>query len=103
MKKLILMTVFSIVGLTTYAQDNGQDQNQNQAETTVAQAQDDFTKIADNELPQTVSDAINNDYPSATLGNAYKNKSDQYKVEVTLEDGTSGSLYFDKDGKSIEM
>jgi competence protein ComGC len=100
MKKLILMTVFSIVGFTTYAQNTDQQQ---QSDVTVQETQDDFKEIDQNELPSAVSDAIKTGYPTATIGKAYRNKSDQYKVDVTLEDGTSSPLYFDKDGNSIEM
>ncbi|MEG3659538.1 PepSY-like domain-containing protein [Arenibacter palladensis] len=99
MKKLIVMTVFSIVGFTTYAQNNEQPQQ----EVAVEQTQDDFKKIDQSDLPAAISDAIKRDYPNSTISDAYVNKSEQYKVEVTLENGTSGSLYFDKDGNSIDM
>lgn len=99
MKKLIVMTVFSIVGFTTYAQNN----EQTQQEVAVEQTQDDFKKIDQSDLPAAISDAIKRDYPNSTIGDAYVNKSEQYKVEVTLENGTSGALYFDKDGNSIDM
>lgn len=101
MKKLIIMVVFSIVGFTTYAQEDSETQKQ-QSES-VTQAQDDFTQITESNVPQAVKDAVKKYYPTAIMNTAYKNKSDQYKLEMTLEDGTTGILYFDKDGNSIDL
>jgi hypothetical protein len=42
-------------------------------------------------------------YPTATVDKAYKNDKDQYKLELSLEDGTQGTVYADAEGNWIEM
>lgn len=95
------MATFSVVGLTTYAQDNGQEQQRTEVQ--AEQSQDNFSEISVDKLPQPVSDAIKRDYPTATVSKAYKNNDEQYKVDVTLDNGTSGSLFFAEDGSAIDM
>tara|TARA_R110002051_G_scaffold234092_2_gene295727 strand:- start:18515 stop:18817 length:303 start_codon:yes stop_codon:yes gene_type:complete len=100
MKKLILASVFTFVGLTAFAQEN----ETAMAATEVIEAtQDGFEAIELDKLPEAVSAAITKSYPTATVDKAFVNDKMQYKLEVSLEDGTKGTLYADKDGNWIEL
>ncbi|MGB5821760.1 MAG: hypothetical protein WBG90_19915 [Saonia sp.] len=100
MKKLIFAAAFSLVGLTAFAQDAEEAQAD---ATEVVAAQDDYAEIAVAELPEAVTAAVAKNYPTATIGKAYVNEAKQYKLEVSLEDGTSGTLYADEEGNWIEQ
>lgn len=100
MKKLFFVAVLSFGSLTVFAQAGG---DVAQATTQTAIAQDDFTEIEASDLPKAVTTAVSKDYPSGTISKAYVNKQEQYKLEVSLEDGTTGTLYADKDGNWIEL
>lgn len=64
---------------------------------------DDFSEIAISEVPQTVKDAIAKNFPTATLDKAFVNDEKQYKLVLSLEDGTAGTLYADEDGNWLDM
>jgi hypothetical protein len=65
--------------------------------------QDDFSEVGAEELPESVTAAVSKNYPTASIDKAYVNESNQYKLEVSLEDGTAGTLYADENGNWIEM
>lgn len=100
MKKIVFILALSLGSLTAFAQDTAETQA-NASE--VVAAQDDFSEIATSELPEAVTAAVSKNYPTATIDKAYVNESKQYKLEVSLEDGTSGTLYADESGNWIEM
>ena len=62
-----------------------------------------FKEIATADLPTAVSEAVAKNYPTATIDNAYVNEEKQYKLEVSLEDGTSGTLYADENGNWLDF
>ncbi|MEX0291314.1 MAG: hypothetical protein AB3N14_19580 [Flavobacteriaceae bacterium] len=101
MKKLIFAAVLSLGSLTAFAQDT--EEAQAEATEVVAAAQDDFSEIAVEELPEAVTAAVEKNYPTATINKAYVNEAKQYKLEVSLEDGTSGTLFADENGNWIEQ
>lgn len=101
MKKLILVALMAFGTMTAFAQE---------AETAVEEvanevvtAQDDFTETEVTELPEEVTAAVAKNYPTASIDKAYVNEAKQYKLEVSLEDGTSGTLYADAEGNWIEL
>lgn len=101
MKKLILVVALAFGSMTAFAQE---------VETEVAEvateavaAQDDFSEVAVAELPEAVTAAVAKNYPTATIDKAYVNEAQQFKLEVSLEDGTSGTLYADAEGNWIEL
>ena len=100
MKNLILAAVLSLGSLTAFAQEanNGGDQA-----TSVAATQDNFTEVATSDLPEAVTAAVAKNYPTAKINKAYVNDSKQYKLEVALQDGTSGTLYADENGNWIDI
>ncbi|SMC43637.1 hypothetical protein [Cellulophaga tyrosinoxydans] len=100
MKKLILASVFTFVGLTAFAQESEMAMA---ASEVVETTQDGFSEITMDNLPEAVSAAVSKSYPSATIDKAYVNDKNQYKLEVSLEDGTSGTLYADEKGNWIEL
>lgn len=100
MRKLFLLGALAIGSLSVTAQE---------ADvalldvTEVIVATNEFKEIATTDLPAAVSDTVVNNYPTATINKAYVNEENQYKLEVSLEDGTSGILYADEDGNWLEM
>lgn len=100
MKKLILASVFSFVGLATYAQES---ETAMAATEVIEAAQDGFEAIELDQLPEAVTAAVSKEYPTATIDKASVNDKMQYKLEVSLEDGTSGVLYADADGNWIDL
>ena len=99
MKKLLFAAVLSLGSLTAFAQDA---EATDQVAATEAVAQEEYTAIETSEVPQAVTDALAKNYPTATLDKAFKNEEEHYKLEVSLEDGTSGTLFADKEGNWIE-
>ncbi len=99
MKKLFFVLALSLGSLSAFAQDA----EEVQTETTEVVAQDDFTEIAADQLPEAVTAAVTKNYPTAKIDKAYANEAKQYKLEVSLEDGTSGTLFADENGNWIEM
>ena len=118
MKKLIFVLALSMGTMTAFAQEEVTDQaaetaveatdatdavEATEAVEEVAATQDDFSEIAAEELPEAVTAAVAKNYPTASIDKAYINESKQYKLEVSLEDGTAGTLYADENGNWIEM
>jgi len=108
MKKLIFVLAMSLGTMTAFAQEEvTEEATEVAAEATEAveeaAAQDDFSEIASEELPEAVTAAVAKNYPTASIDKAYVNESKQYKLEVSLEDGTAGTLYADENGNWIEM
>ncbi|PWL40175.1 hypothetical protein DKG77_04955 [Flagellimonas aquimarina] len=101
MRKLIFATVLSFVGLTASAQEETAELQAD--ETTVVSTAQDFEEISVSDLPEAIAAAVAKDYPTATVNKAYKNESNQFKLELSLEDGTSGTLYADSEGNWIEI
>jgi len=101
MKKLFITSVFALGSLTAFAQE--EQATEAQDATTEAVAQDDFAEIAIEEVPEAVTAMIETNYPGATVNSAAKNEAGHYKVEVSLEDGTSGALILDEEGNAIEQ
>ena len=100
MKKLIFVLALSLGSLSAFAQDAEEVET---TEATEVVAQDNFTEIAADELPEAVTAAVAKNYPTAKIDKAYANEAKQYKLEVSLEDGTSGTLFADENGNWIEM
>jgi len=99
MKKVIFVFAIALGSMTAFAQDTEQIE---EAATEMV-AQDEFAEIATEELPEAVTAAVAKNYPTATIDKAYTNEAKQFKLEVSLEDGTSGTLYADESGNWIEM
>lgn len=100
MKKLVFATALSFIGLTAFANLDSKVVNTDDAITVVAQ---DFEEISVSDLPEAVTAAVAKDYPTAKVDKAYKNNQDQYKLELSLEDGTTGTVYADAEGNWIEI
>ncbi|WP_318310611.1 hypothetical protein [Flagellimonas crocea] len=100
MKNLAFATVLSFVGITAFANvEAPQHESDNIIEITIG----DFEEINVSDLPSAVTTAVETNYPTAKIDKAYKNDEDQYKLELTLEDGTSGTVYADAEGNWIDM
>ena len=101
MKKLMLVAVMALGTMTAFAQEV--ETAVEEVATEAVTAQDDFTETVVAELPEEVTAAVAKNYPTATIDNAFVNEEKQYKLEVSLEDGTSGTLYADAEGNWIEL
>ncbi|WP_289038424.1 hypothetical protein [uncultured Zobellia sp.] len=101
MKKLFITTVFALGSLTAFAQEEQATEAQDTA--TEAVAQEEFSEVALEEVPEAVTAMVESNYPGATINKAHKNEANQYKLEVSLEDGTSGALIVDEEGNAIEQ
>ena len=99
MKKVIFVFALALGSMTAFAQNT---ENVEAAAAEVV-AQDDFSEIAADELPEAVTAAVAKNYPTATIDKAFVNEAKQFKLEVSLEDGSSGTLYADESGNWIEM
>lgn len=105
MKTLFLLGAMTIGGFTVNAQDALLSQNgilHNQVNE-IAVVTDDFTEISVSEVPQAVADAISKNFPTATLEKAYANEEKQYKLVLSLKDGTQGTVYADEEGNWLDM
>ncbi|MDO6808402.1 hypothetical protein Q4603_07270 [Zobellia galactanivorans] len=101
MKKLFITTVFALGSLIAFAQE---EQATDATETaTEAVAQDAFAEVALEEVPEAVTTMVETNYPGATINKASKNEANQYKLEVSLEDGTSGALIVDEEGNAVQQ
>jgi|SRR5690606_28038393 len=98
MKKLILASAFVLGGLSTFVTPTVLAQSTVEKEIII---EDNFKEIKTSELPAAVSDALKNDFPTATLNKAYVNDKQEYKLKITVE-GTESVVYADKDGNWIK-
>ena len=98
-----IIVVFLLHSTSIFAQEEAAATAVEETATEAVAAQDDFTEVTAEELPESVTAAVGKNYPTASIDQAYVNEAKQYKLEVSLEDGTSGTLYADENGNWIEM
>ncbi|MDB2606293.1 PepSY-like domain-containing protein [Zobellia sp.] len=104
MKKTFITAILAIGSLSAFAQEEVTVIENVEAQATEAVAtQDDFSEVSSDELPEAVMAAVSKNYPTASIDKAYANEAKQYRLEVSLEDGTAGTLYADENGNWIEM
>jgi len=103
MKKIVLVAVMALCTMTAFAQEETNVETVASEVTEAVVAQDDFAEVAVAELPEAVVAAVAKNYPTATIDKAYLNEASQYKLEVSLEDGTAGTLFADAEGNWIEL
>tara|TARA_R110002167_G_scaffold261316_16_gene467831 strand:- start:1302 stop:1661 length:360 start_codon:yes stop_codon:yes gene_type:complete len=119
MRKLMVVAVMSLGSLTAFAQEEiaievaaegtevAAEATEVMAETSVSTevvaVQDGFAEVALENVPTAITEALAAAHPGATISKAYMNEADQYKLEVTQEDGAAVELYADAEGNWIEM
>lgn len=123
MKNLMIAAVLSLGTMTAFAQEENAVEEAGTAveetatdateaveetateatEEVEAASQGDFSEVTADELPESVTAAVSKNYPTASIDKAYVNEANQFKLEVSLEDGTAGTLYADENGNWIEM
>ena len=101
MRKLFFAAVLSFAGLTVTAHLEPTDLQAD--EISIETIVQDFEEVSVSDLPEAITASVAKDYPTATINKAYKNEADQYKLELSLEDGTSGTIYADAQGNWIEI
>ncbi|MEJ1221198.1 hypothetical protein [Sediminicola sp. 1XM1-17] len=62
-----------------------------------------FTEISVKDVPTKVKGALEKEYQGAVIKKAYLNDELQYKLEVTLENGSKTILYYDENGNWIDL
>ncbi|MGY5353420.1 hypothetical protein [Wenyingzhuangia sp. IMCC45467] len=97
MKKVILSIAILASGVSTYAMSNFVTP----ATVISVVLNEEFTEVTLDKLPETVTNAVKKDFAMATIKKAYVNKSDQYKLELSV-DGAMSTVYIDKEGKWLE-
>lgn len=113
MKNLMFAAVLSLGTMTAFAQEEvtaveevateAVEATQEEATEAVEAAQDSFNEVALEEVPATITEALEAAHPGATIAKAYLNDEAQYKLEVAKEDGETAELYADAEGNWIEM
>ncbi|WP_299665048.1 hypothetical protein [uncultured Polaribacter sp.] len=93
MKKLILTVAILASGFSTFAFSD----NVLPIEIINVSLIEEFKEIDIDKLPKAVTDAVKKDYSSATISKAYVNGSEQYKLELNIDEIIS-TVYIDKDG-----
>lgn len=102
MKKLILASVFTLVGLTAFAQE-GENNSLMASPDAVTITEDGFTEITMDKLPEAVIAAVTKDFATTTVSKAYVNEEMQYKIELSNEEGSISTVYADEEGNWIEL
>ena len=98
MKKLILSIAILASGVSTFAMPTPAT-----LETSInIVMNDEFTEVAVDKLPETVTNAVKKSYATATIDKAYVNASEQYKLEITV-DNAAKTVYVDKEGNLINL
>tara|TARA_R110001592_G_scaffold109529_1_gene305345 strand:- start:198 stop:524 length:327 start_codon:yes stop_codon:yes gene_type:complete len=62
-----------------------------------------YTEVAASDLPTPIVNALATDYEGAMLNKAYIDDENNYKLEITSQDGASTVLYADAEGNWLEM
>ncbi|KJD35946.1 hypothetical protein PW52_09525 [Tamlana sedimentorum] len=96
MKKLILTVAILTSGISTFAISNNVLPTE-----LISVVNEEFKEIALEKLPAAITSAIQKDFSTATIAKAYMNESEQYKLELTMDDETS-IVYADKEGNWLE-
>lgn len=65
-------------------------------------AEDGYNEMDMKEMPESINKSVLKDYPKGKVNKAYTNEQGHYKLEVGMEDGTSETMYIDKDGKPLD-
>ncbi|MEH6512193.1 MAG: hypothetical protein V7734_03715 [Maribacter arcticus] len=63
----------------------------------------DYTEVAASDVPTPIIEALETDYAEAMFNKAYVDDENKYKLEVSMEDGTSMVLYADANDNWLEM
>ena len=100
MKKVILVTVLSITALTTFAQDKGTAYTESSEK---VRLQDVFKEIELDELPKAINASVIKYYPTAIIEKVFVNEAGQYKLDMSLKNGTKGSLFADDQGNWLDI
>ena len=101
MKKLILTVAVAILSSGISISAANINNNINSGEVIVMTINEDFKEVALEDLPEAVSNAILKDYATAIIGKAYVNASEQYKIELTIDE-TETVVYADKEGNWLK-
>jgi hypothetical protein len=98
MKKLILAVAVVASSFSTFALTI----NPIESDITTVSSTEDFQEVALENVPTAIKEALAKDLASATLKKAYKNISEQYKLELSI-DGSDNVVYADKDGNWLKI
>ena len=93
MKKLILSAAIILGSFSAFAQTSTPPKS----ETITQTAEDTYTEIKVEEVPEAVKSALVKAYPTAVLDKAFINEKKEYKLQITLGDKV-GALYADATG-----
>jgi|TARA_R110002020_G_scaffold103640_2_gene242755 CRP-like cAMP-binding protein len=98
MRKIILVLIFSIGMISTYAVPTINAE----ANFTSQQELQKYAEVKVSELPQHVKDAVAKDFEGATINKAYKSEKGEFKLVISTADGESQTLHANSKGEWIE-
>ncbi|WP_166387975.1 hypothetical protein [Polaribacter sp. 11A2H] len=101
MKKLIFTVAVAILSSGVSISAANINNNNHSDEVIVMTINEEFKEVALEDLPEGVSNAILKDYATAIIGKAYVNGSEQYKIELTIDE-TESVVYADKEGNWLK-
>lgn len=96
MKKLVLAAALVFGGFATQAATIA-DFN----DIAIVVNQEEFTEISADEVPAAVTEALERDYPGATISKASVNEAKEYMLEVTIGE-EEAVLYANESGEWIQ-
>ncbi|MCD8269286.1 MAG: hypothetical protein LUD46_13100 [Parabacteroides sp.] len=100
MKKIVLMV--AVVACVAFASQNAQALTVNTSVENVAQ--DEYTKVELEDVPQAVKDAVAKDYEGSSIKEAFVAGADaakKYKVVIVTEDQMEQTLLYNEKGEAI--
>ena len=101
MKKLIFTVAVAILSSGVSISAANINNSNHSDEVIVMTINEEFKEVALEDLPEAVSNAILKDYATAIIGKAYVNESEQYKIELTIDE-TESVVYADKEGNWLK-
>lgn len=71
-------------------------------EVNAAKLVQDYKEVKSSELPQTIQDAVAEDFDGATISKAYVNAKGNYKIELATADAKQATVYANAKGEWIK-
>lgn len=105
MKRLLVSGALAVLFLFSVSMTASEIQNQYEKEAVpFVKTQQQFEEIEVADVPETVTDAVAEDYGDAKIVKAYINDDEVYKLSLQTEGNEeTTNVYYSKDGKEIEF
>lgn len=101
MKKLMIVPAVAL-GMLFTANVHAQVKDNMDKTSTEAKAQKEYVKIDKADLPEAVATAVERDFKSSTIAEAFKAEDNTFKLVLVNENGEKGIVFADATGKWIK-